>query len=232
MDNANLKLTPLQTERYEIMKLIASNVAGGGVVLKGGTGLLLCYGLDRFSDDLDFDPYSLEFNFKQFQRTIEKILIENNITIERLNVKKDTETTKRIMVKYKQLDNTHGDYPLKIEISFRDVMGINQSDYHIVNGICVYKIEKLATRKLDAFNKRTRCRDIYDIAFLLKKFPSIFNKEMLYTIKNKDLDMLIEILETDKRDDTILAEVDATKLIMDMIDNIKNLEDCINLANI
>ncbi len=25
------------------------------MVLKGGTALLLCYGLDRFSEDLDFD---------------------------------------------------------------------------------------------------------------------------------------------------------------------------------
>jgi predicted nucleotidyltransferase component of viral defense system len=38
-----------------IMRAIARDFHVIPMVLKGGTALLLCYGLDRFSEDLDFD---------------------------------------------------------------------------------------------------------------------------------------------------------------------------------
>jgi hypothetical protein len=173
---------------------------------------------------MDFDPYSAKFDFERFQRTLEKILRDNGVSVERLNVKKDTDTTKRLMVKYKQVDNSRGDYPLKIEFSLRDTREINDGDYHMVNGICVYKIEKLAERKLDAFNHRTKIRDIYDIAFLLRNFPSVFNEEMLQIVKNKEQESLLAAFEADKEDDIILARVDGTKLIVDMLDNVKKIE--------
>ncbi|MDR0751878.1 MAG: nucleotidyl transferase AbiEii/AbiGii toxin family protein [Christensenellaceae bacterium] len=221
--NPNLELTPLLKQRYEIMRLVATGVVDEGIILKGGTGLLLCYGLDRFSDDMDFDPYSEKFNFERFQRTLEKILRDNGVPIERLNIKKDTNTTKRLMVKYTQVDTSYGDYPLKIEFSLRNTDKISDYDYHIVNGICVYKIEKLAMRKLDAFNHRTKNRDIYDMAFLVKNFPYVFNKEMLQIVKSKDPESLLVEFETNKCD-LVLSKVDGTKLILDMIDNIKKIE--------
>ena len=48
-------LTPFEETHIIVMKAIAMAVADTPMVLKGGTALLLIYGLDRFSEDLDFD---------------------------------------------------------------------------------------------------------------------------------------------------------------------------------
>ncbi len=55
--DTNLELTPSQQKHVELMAAIARNVADTEMALKGGTALLLAYGLDRFSEDLDFDPH-------------------------------------------------------------------------------------------------------------------------------------------------------------------------------
>jgi predicted nucleotidyltransferase component of viral defense system len=48
-----MPFNPLQRQRLEIMRAIAQNLIDENVILKGGTGLLLCYNLDRFSEDMD-----------------------------------------------------------------------------------------------------------------------------------------------------------------------------------
>jgi predicted nucleotidyltransferase component of viral defense system len=52
---AALNLSPERRLHVEIMRAIARELHDLPMVLKGGTALLLCYGLDRFSEDLDFD---------------------------------------------------------------------------------------------------------------------------------------------------------------------------------
>lgn len=51
-------LSPEQQRHVDLMRHIAQEVTartGDNFVLKGGTALLLAYGLPRFSTDLDFD---------------------------------------------------------------------------------------------------------------------------------------------------------------------------------
>ena len=50
-----LNLPPAEAAHVEIMRAVAKDIQDLPMVLKGGTALLLCYGLDRFSEDLDFD---------------------------------------------------------------------------------------------------------------------------------------------------------------------------------
>ncbi len=47
----------ISTEKWhiEVMSSIVKAVSDTTLILKGGTALLLIYGLDRFSEDLDFD---------------------------------------------------------------------------------------------------------------------------------------------------------------------------------
>jgi len=56
MENNQLEgLTDAQKEHVGFMMEIAKSVSDTPMVLKGGTALLLVYGSDRFSEDLDFD---------------------------------------------------------------------------------------------------------------------------------------------------------------------------------
>ena len=50
-----MKLTEAQQSHLRVMHEVLSSVQDTPLVLKGGTALLVCYGLNRFSEDLDFD---------------------------------------------------------------------------------------------------------------------------------------------------------------------------------
>ena len=61
-------------------------------ILKGGTSLMFCYKLDRFSEDIDLDSTN---------KNIGK-LIKEYCTIKKynFNIKKDTDTVKRFMIEF------------------------------------------------------------------------------------------------------------------------------------
>ncbi|MGC9143984.1 nucleotidyl transferase AbiEii/AbiGii toxin family protein [Hydrogenobaculum sp.] len=139
------------------MKVIIKRLSDKPLIFKGGSALMFFYGLDRFSEDLDFDAsYSVN------TESLEKILrFLGNVT-----VKKDTDTTKRFMI---NLDNETN---LKIEISLRGYEPIAET-IKITNNLMVYNIDDIAIQKLEAFNNRIVARDLYDIGFILERYGTI-----------------------------------------------------------
>jgi predicted nucleotidyltransferase component of viral defense system len=58
-------MKPRDAAHEQLMKSILKGIDDTPLVLKGGTALLLAYGLDRFSEDLDFDaPHKLNLNYQ------------------------------------------------------------------------------------------------------------------------------------------------------------------------
>ena len=53
--NISVADTPERELHIRLMRSISQDLHDLPIVLKGGTAMLLCYGLDRFSKDLDFD---------------------------------------------------------------------------------------------------------------------------------------------------------------------------------
>lgn len=103
-----INLKEWQKDRLEIFNKILKKVREN-FVLKGGTALLLDYGSDRFSEDIDLDSFADNMN-------IHNKIKEYNWE---LSIKKNTDTVYRLMVDY-GATNDIGDYPLKIEISSRN----------------------------------------------------------------------------------------------------------------
>lgn len=126
-----------------------------GLVLKGGTALLLCYDLDRFSEDLDFDATSPHIS------TINAVKAFCEKTGFGCYVKKETDTVQRCTVHYDD------DRVLKIETSYRDT--VDPSDTAIIEGISVYKLDPIAQKKADAYSSRDRLRDLHDISFIVNE---------------------------------------------------------------
>lgn len=201
MENKNLLAH--EEERIKIMKNILTTIKGD-FVLKGGTGLLFGYGLNRFSEDIDLDiinSKARKSNLKKLMETLEHI--DNYQT--RVSIKKDTDTTFRAMVDYggKRSDLPVGmnDYNLKVEVSLRN-KGLNMepNNFHDVNGITVYTIENLITQKIKAFSARSKARDIYDIGFLLNNYEKNFSLEnyldLAETIDRRDVDSMEYELKT------------------------------------
>ena len=115
-------------------------------ILKGGTALALCYGLDRFSEDIDLDAKN-----KGIIPIIEAYCIKNKYS---LRVSKDTHIGERCFINY-----GNDERPLKIETSHRR-KDIPADELNIVNGILTYKIDPLCIMKTNAYLNRDRTRSL------------------------------------------------------------------------
>ena len=171
-------------------------------VLKGGTSLMLCYGLDRFSEDIDLDGFT-----KNIIPIVTEFCKQKGYTC---NVNKDTPTVKRVMIHY---DNEH---LLKVEVSYRNRE--RQPDrYKVINDINVYDIEALLSMKLNAYANRDKIRDLYDVTFIYNHYANILNQDILYLLSDtlaykglEQFDYLIatqsdELINNDKLSDDFLT---------------------------
>lgn len=122
-------------------------------ILKGGTALMLCYDLTRFSEDIDLDSTD-----KQTMFVIVKHLCEvNNYSY---RIAKQTDTVSRMMIDY------GGSKPLKVEVSHRRLF-IPEEEVCTIHDIRVYRLNDLATFKAGAYAQRDKLRDLFDICYLV-----------------------------------------------------------------
>ena len=91
-------------EKILISYLLLLNKQTDQFILKDGTALSRCYGLDRFSEDIDLDGHK-----QDIKRTDEKIFVTDLAS--QMRVAKDTSTVKRCLIDYGGLKSL-----LKIEV--------------------------------------------------------------------------------------------------------------------
>ncbi len=132
------------------------NEKSDNFILKGGTALLMCYKLDRFSEDIDLDGKT-----KNIQGIMDGFCQEYAFSY---RTAKDTDTVKRYMINY-----GNNGKPLKVEISFRR-KHIDDSEITNVNGIKVYNINTLCAMKTNAYSSRDKIRDLYDLTFICNNY--------------------------------------------------------------
>jgi len=200
---------------YDIAKII-SNKNKNDLLLKGGTALLFCYGLPRYSTDLDYDGFNYNVDIIN---DIKSVFKTNNLELENINTKKDTDTTKRFMIHYKEAKNK----PLKLEISFRNIDNIdNIKNYFVqINGINTYNIKYLSFSKINAFIERTAARDIFDTSFILQNFPESVNKDLIEKCDKKIKSFGLNHLENKFKSDEILNNFDCDTILIDLENNVK-----------
>jgi len=182
----SLNLTPLQQEHTRFMQAIVQSMCLTPYVLKGGTALYFGYGLNRFSEDLDFDaPLKINMESKI------KASLPNGFTNLQIETIKNTETVQRYRVSY---TTSAGKGKLKIETSFRD--SIPPKSHAVIDGMKIYKIDFLLDKKLkaahDGQSPRTAIRDLYDLCFIAENYCDCFTDELFSRIKSfsSDLDEL------------------------------------------
>lgn len=191
-----LNTSPERDLHIQLMREIARDFQDLPMVLKGGTALLLCYGLDRFSEDLDFDAPK-PFNILP---RVERVL-SRNVHSYLVKIVKDTSTVQRLKTHYKGVSSER---LLKIETSFRSKP--TELDICMVDGIKTYKIEKLIEQKVNALANRTAARDLYDVAFLMRQYWLKFSKEAKQQLSEvvKDIDGLEQRFQDAFVEDEIL----------------------------
>lgn len=140
-------------------------------ILKGGTSLMMCYNLDRFSEDIDLDCA----RSKQIQNIVENFCQTRGYSY---RIAKNTDTVKRFMVNYGISEK-----PLKIEISYRKRV-IDKSEYSKINGIIVYNIDNICMMKVNAYTSRDKIRDLYDLTFICINYWNHLSPLVKNMVKN------------------------------------------------
>lgn len=151
LDGLNLEDKKL----LELMQELLDALSEKNLILKGGTALILFYGLDRFSKDLDFDCF-YNINIASVLKILRRF--------GEPNLKKDTRFGKRIILHPYNIN-----VPLKLDFSLRKRQFVVQP-LKITNSLYVYDINDLLLQKISAFKDRMVARDLYDIGFIVDKY--------------------------------------------------------------
>lgn len=156
-----------QTQHRQVINdfLQYMNQRTSDYILKGGTALMMCYQLDRFSEDIDLDSK----NKSAIKGIVDNFCKEYGYSY---HVEIGTDTVKRFMIHYRDESK-----PLKVEISYRS-REINPEDVVVKNGITVYRINRLAYMKCNAYNSRDKIRDLYDIVFICKNYDHELSEDV------------------------------------------------------
>lgn len=217
-----MQLKEWQTDHKKVIEdfLQFVNKDTSDFILKGGTALMECYGLSRFSEDIDFNGKSP--NIEQY---VKKFCEQNGYSY---RIAKDTNTTKRYYINY----GNEGK-PLKVETSYRPNMA---SLYEItkINGLTVYTIDELAAQKAAAYVGRDKIRDLYDVTFIVNNHYNQLNSFTKARIEEafaqKGLENFDYITQTQKDDlinidqltEDFLQAYDKVGLLLD--DEIEDLD--------
>ena len=179
---------------------------GKQMFFTGGTALRFFYNLPRFSEDLDFDTPSL--NFEEFKDILEAV--EKGLRKEGFSFKKTSERRKNLFVAefnfidlirlYEITDKRGMDLMIKIEV-YKPAWNLKSEP--AVLSLYGYNFSSLLLGKANMFSEkflallnRRRGRDIYDALFMLKKrFP--FDKDVLLANKIEGLpkELILEYLK-------------------------------------
>lgn len=187
----------MNTTREEVHTLLmkavceAVSVDNKPLILKGGTALLLCYGLDRFSEDLDFDlehPIATHMNVESLCQEAVKRVNKRGLraSLEAFSEPKKTETTHRCRPVFKVAGHA-APFSIKIEISARETPAPDEITH--VNDVKVYSPDRIARMKLLAATQtpdnqgRTAARDLHDLAFLATHYEGAMPNDVMEDLK-------------------------------------------------
>lgn len=175
-----------------ILLLFLSRRAGNWLVFKGGTALQKAYGLNRFSDDLDFT--SKKEDFEDIAHGIRTDLVafglENELKINRM------ENVSEVIVysiKGPLYDGTPRSMAVqRVEVSLREKVILKEEIHEVVPVypdlqpylLTMMNPEEILSEKVRAIMTRNKARDVYDSWFLIKKkIPvnlELINKKLEY----------------------------------------------------
>jgi predicted nucleotidyltransferase component of viral defense system len=169
------------------------------LIFIGGTCLRLVKGIDRFSEDLDFDCRDMtEDDFRQMSADVIQFLYRSGYKVEQKDKKSPKLTAFRSNIYFPGLLSEtglsrHKDERFLIKLEAQD-QGVNYSvEIRNVKGCGFYfpfnvpPDQVLCSMKLKALIERGKGRDFYDLIFLLSQTqPDYYFLSKLLGIRNSD----------------------------------------------
>jgi predicted nucleotidyltransferase component of viral defense system len=215
--------TPLQAQHVDIMARISQEFSDTPMVLKGGTALLLCYGLDRYSEDLDFDSTT----YINPEKKIKAAFSETKFLLHKIDNVKKTDSVRRWKIYY---EGPAGNLPLKFEVSYRKER-IPSNLVTNINGVQVYIKEELINQKLSAAKQRAKVRDLFDLSYLSNMFGHCFDEQQIKGLNELagDVDILESRYKADHLEDSTLKGIDLEELVLELNQLAEELGESLNL---
>lgn len=216
----NIKLNERDKFHEKLMESILKNLSDTPLVLKGGSALYLGYGLNRFSEDLDFDSLKKLNLLNKIKSSAPP-----DIAIDDIQIKKDTDTVSRYIVHYHIQGTNIKDF-LKLEVSYRTP--VNDEQVVIKDGIRLLSIERIIDNKLkaayDGESVRTKTRDLFDLHFLASKYSEHFDLDLAKRLNDfaKEPDKLISRYQEDILTDSQLNKIMDLELVALELNEIAN----------
>lgn len=139
------------------------NRHSAGYILKGGAALMLFYGLDRFSGDIDLDGTGRG----EICAIAEEFCRENGCSFA---TEKDTPLTLVLLF------SRDGGSTLRVTVSFRR-RSLPCEDVTRIDGILVYGISTLCMMKTNAYLQKERMRDLFDLSFIVSRYSDALSAE-------------------------------------------------------
>jgi predicted nucleotidyltransferase component of viral defense system len=158
----------IKQEQFEIEVLdrLRSGKFLDALIFTGGTMLRLCYGLNRFSVDLDFWFYKKDVDVKEYFKRLKEFLEHHYMIKDAYN---------KFYTLVYEIKSKNYPRSLKIEIrkkmgDFKTELAIAYSRYsNIQVPVRVLALQEVMRAKIEAFLSRREIRDVFDIEFLVKK---------------------------------------------------------------
>lgn len=175
-----------------------------------------CYGLDRFSEDIDLDCKYAKVPAAKFFRLIDHVSAVNGY---KWHEGKNTTTVQKAFINYGDPDS-----PLKVEVSHRRTV-IDPNVIVIKDGIATYSISELCRLKAAAYMSRDKIRDLYDLSFISEQYFDELNPEakdtLALALEYKDVEQFDYLVRTQndplidrkRLEDRFLAMMDRSGLL-------------------
>jgi len=194
------RLKPYQQEKHYLQTATLAGIYTAltdELVFKGGTALFFFYGLDRFSEDLDFTRIK-HYDQDKLKTTISDMFTVLHIIHEMKAEKSPAGKNFKVKARGPLYKGPLSESVISIEISGRNDIVLPPDIKEVVPiyddlrpfTFPVMKKEEILAEKARALIIRGKARDLYDIAFLFKKEISLennlINKKLSYYKKTFD----------------------------------------------
>ena len=146
-----------------LIQTVVKGLSDRPVVLKGGTALVLAYGMDRHSEDIDYDSNTRIDLVNELDR-----IMQGTRMIYEIDSKKHTATTSRAFINYETGRVRNG----KLKVEVKNNRALRFEYVTDKPGFWVYTIDKICEHKLHATTVRIKARDFYDLGFIARQFRS------------------------------------------------------------
>lgn len=149
-------------DREKLQKDILYCIDSGKLLFRGGTALRLVYGLNRYSEDIDFTNGNRQFADNiYYQCKIFSKSMKYNITA----LENQGQSGK---VFYVVIPNTTPKIKVKVETSYESTA--TNFSYEEIEKVKVMSIEEILSEKIRAMIERSEPRDLFDMRYVYLHF--------------------------------------------------------------